>query len=74
MELTESDRQTIRAIARDRAGIDRRLLELDTQIQNLLDEREVLRSQRLSNAELARKFEVCTTTIHYVINGRLENK
>ena len=71
MELTESDRQTIRAIARDRAGIDRRLLELDAEIQALLDEREILKAQRLSNAQLAAKFEVCASTIHYVVNGRL---
>jgi len=68
--LTEHDRQTIRAIARDRAGIDRRLLELDAEIQALMDERSRLKAERLTNAQLGEKFNVCPTTIHYAIHGR----
>lgn len=71
MELTESDRQTIRAIARDRAGIDRRLLELDAEIQYLMDERDKLKAQRLTNAQIGAMHGVCATTVHYAIHGRL---
>ena len=72
MKLTEQDKQTIRAIARDRQGIDRRLLEIDAEIQNLMDERSRLKAERLSNVDLAEKFEVSHTLIQYVLNGRFQ--
>ena len=72
MKLTEQDKQTIRAIARDRQGIDRRLLEIDAEIQNLMDERSRLKAELLSNVDLAEKFEVSHTLIQYVLNGRFQ--
>lgn len=71
VELTERDRQTIRAVVADRRGIDARLLEIESQIQALMDERSELKRQRLTNAQLAEKFGVCTSTIHYIVHGRL---
>lgn len=72
MKLTEQDKQVIRAIARDRQGIDRRLMEIDAEIQHLMDERSRLKSERLTNMDLAEKFEVSHTLIQYVLNGRFQ--
>jgi hypothetical protein len=71
VELTQEQRGSIRAMARDRAGIDRRLIEIDAEVQHLMDERDELKARRVSNKEIAASLGCSETTVHYVIHGRL---
>lgn len=70
-DLTPEERAAIRALARERHPIDKRLMDIGTEIQKLMDERDALKRARRSNKSFAEQFCCSETTILYAIRGRV---
>lgn len=73
LKLSQNDRDAIRAIVRDRQGMEMRRIEIETELQALVEELEGLRAQihAISNVALASKFEVAPSTICDLLHGRI---
>ena len=73
MKLTPADEQNLDAILRDRFGMDQRMAELAQQIMVLQQELGELSCRRMaiSDAELAKKFEVTRPAIGMYKQRRL---
>jgi hypothetical protein len=68
--IDREKRNSIVAMLRDRRGIDQRIMEIEAQIQMLMDERDLLKSKRLKNEEIAAIHWVSRTTVCNLDHGR----
>lgn len=70
--MNDKDRETLNAILRDRAGMDKRMAELADTIIAAQQELGELAKQRMAinDSSLAEKFGVSKTAIYYHLHGR----
>ena len=70
VSLTRDQRRAVLAAARERKKLDDRILLKKDKAYALLDEIEVLESERVTNKDLAAKYNVSESNVYWILHGR----